>query len=265
MAWCDTGGNTRGPKILLTGESQVVADTGREEDAKKALAKLGVHVSEHIIPPKRELGFKEALSKQYIRRILLVVGLWLVFQQVTGINIILYYGPYIWKYLGFTGPPRAILSTVIPYSIGFIATLFQIYLVDRWGRRTLGTIGFTGLLVSLVIMTVGAHYFALNDISIAVPLIFSAMVLFQVLFALGVGGVGWVLQGETMPTEFRGGRGGGGILAAIDWFANFAIIYIFPIWLSAYGMFSFWILEDVLALAAVIYVLLLVPETKGYR
>ena len=87
------------------------------------------------------------------------------------------------------------------------------------------------------------------------------MILFQVLFALGVGGVGWVLQGETMPTEFRGR--GGGILAAIDWFANFAIIYIFPLWLPVYGMFSFWIFEDVLALAAVIYVLLLVPETKG--
>lgn len=233
---------------------------GREEDAKRSLARLGIHVKEHIIPPKRELGFKEALSKPYVRRVILIIGLWLVFQQVTGVNIILYYGPYIYKYLGIVGP-MAILYTAISESLGAFEYWLSYYLIDRWGRRLLGKVGYSGLFGSLILMTIGAYFFYHHMIWPAVYSIFSAATLFLFFFHIGVGGVGWVLQGETMPTEFRGR--GGGILAAIDWFANFSTTYIFPIWLAAYGMFSFWILEDVLALAAVIYVLLLVPETKG--
>ncbi|EZQ01652.1 hypothetical protein CM19_12655 [Candidatus Acidianus copahuensis] len=87
------------------------------------------------------------------------------------------------------------------------------------------------------------------------------MILYLLFYHAGVGGVGWVLQGETLPTEFRGR--GMGILAAIDWFSNFFIIYIFPFWKASFGIFPFFIFELILSVLTTIYVITLVPETKG--
>jgi len=233
---------------------------GREEDAKKVLSRLGLNVTENIKTPQREKSFKELLSNKSVTTAILLVGLWLVFQQVTGVNIILYYGPTIYKYMGLTGP-RAILNTAISESLGAIEYAISFLLIDKWGRRKLGILGYGGLVGSLILMLVGIHFLDVSAIFLAVAFVFSAMTLFLLFFHVGVGGVGWVLQGETLPTEFRGR--GMGILAAIDWFANFVIIFIFPYWKAALGMYSFWILELVLSVIAIIVVYLFIPETKG--
>ena len=233
---------------------------GRVNDAKKALSKFGLYVTENIKTPQSEKGFRELLSNKAVRKALLIVGLWLVFQQVTGINIILYYGPTIYKAMGLTGT-AAILATSIPDTLGLIVVLIALFVIDKWGRRKLGILGYGGVVGGLAIMLVGAYYYSTGVLSLAVPFIFAAMIVYILFFQMGVGGPGWVLQGESLPTEFRGR--GMGILAAIDWFANFVIIFIFPYWKATLGMYSFWMLEFALSVAAVLFVYLFVPETKG--
>ncbi|NON62568.1 sugar porter family MFS transporter [Acidianus sp. DSM 29099] len=234
---------------------------GQEEKAKESLKKLGLFIKENIVPPKKEKNFKELLhDNKSIINIIIIVGLWLMFQQVTGINIILYYGPTIYRYLGLTGS-KGILYTAISESLGGIEEFASFLLIDKWGRRKLGIFGYSGLIFSLLLMVIGAYYLGIHIISLSVAFIFSSMILYLLFYHAGVGGVGWVLQGETLPTEFRGR--GMGILAAIDWFSNFFIIYIFPFWKASFGIFSFFIFELILSVLATIYVILLVPETKG--
>ncbi len=235
---------------------------GMQEKAKNVLKKFGVSIKDgdQITSPSRELTFKEIFSNKAIRTAIVLVGLWLIFQQITGINVILYYGPTIYKYLGLTGP-RAILYTAISESLGAIEYGISFYLIDKWGRRRLGILGYGGLVASLIIMLVGLSEFTSSIIFVGVALVFSAMTLYLLFYHVGVGGVGWILQGETIPTEVRGR--GAGLLAALDWFGNFAIIFVFPYWRAAFGVYSFFELELLLSIIAIIIVYLFFPETKG--
>jgi len=233
---------------------------GKVERAKESLKRFGLIITEAIETPKKEKGFRELFANRLVRNVILLVGFWLAFQQITGVNIILYFGPSIYTYIGLTGS-RAILNTAISESLGAVEYAVSFLLIDRWGRRRLGVMGHSGLVFSLAIMLVGIYYFNAYDIGAAVALIFSAMTLFLLFYHIGVGGVGWVLQGETLPTEFRGR--GMGILAAIDWLANFIIIYLFPFWKASIGIFSFFVLELVLSIIAIAFVAMYFPETKN--
>ncbi|QRF75859.1 D-xylose transporter XylE [Thermoplasmatales archaeon] len=233
---------------------------GKVDKAKQILKRIGVEVKEKIIPPGKDASYFEILKNRSVRNALIVVGLWLAFQQITGINVILYYGPYIYKYIGLSGS-RAILNTAISETLGVLEFWVSFMLIEKWGRRGLGILGYGGIAGSLIIMLVGIMYFSSGALVIAAIVIFAASTLFLVFFHVGVGGVGWILQGESLDPHYR--VTGAGIMAAADWIANGIILWIFPIWKADYGLFSFFAFELVLSAISVIFVVLMVPETKG--
>ena len=134
-------------------------------------------------------------------------------------------------------------------------------LIEKWGRRGLGILGYSGILASKVIMHLRISYFNLGVAVTAAKIIFTASTLFLVFLHIGGGGVGWILQGESLNPHFR--VTGAGIMAACDWIPNGMILLIFPYWKAAYGLYSLFAFERVLAILSVIFVLLMVPETKG--
>lgn len=234
--------------------------TGKTDKAKEALRRLGVDVKGKIIPPATlSATYRELFENRAARNALIVVGLWLMFQQITGINIILYYGPYIYKYIGLSGP-RAILNTALSESLGAIAYAISWILIDRAGRRKLGIAGYSIMVISYILMLAGIMYFNAQAFVTAAILIFSASTIFLFAFKIGPA-MGFVLQGESLSAYYR--ATGAGILAAIDWVANGIIILVFPLWKSYFGVLSFFALELVLTLLAFTFVVLMVPETKG--
>jgi SP family arabinose:H+ symporter-like MFS transporter len=80
-------------------------------------------------------------------------------------------------------------------------------------------------------------------------------------FAAGVGGTGWLIQGESFPTAVRGRAAA--TCASVDWLANFAIIQVFPVWKNAVGLGWVMVSFAVLAVAAIVFVFRFLPETKG--
>ena len=80
-------------------------------------------------------------------------------------------------------------------------------------------------------------------------------------FAIGVGGTGWLIQGEVFPTAVRGRAAAIG--ATVDWLANFAVIEIFPAWHNAIGLGWVMVCFAVLAVLAIAFVARFLPETKG--
>jgi hypothetical protein len=81
-------------------------------------------------------------------------------------------------------------------------------------------------------------------------------------FAIGVGGTGWLLQGEVFPTAVRGQAAA--IAACVDWTANFALIEVFPTWQTAIGLGWIMISFAVLCLLAIAFVNKFLPETKNH-
>ena len=80
-------------------------------------------------------------------------------------------------------------------------------------------------------------------------------------FAIGVGGTGWLLQGEVFPTAVRGQAASTG--ATVDWLANFALIEVFPVWQTGIGLGWVLVCFAALCVLAIGFVYRFVPETKG--
>ena len=85
--------------------------------------------------------------------------------------------------------------------------------------------------------------------------------LFIASFAIGVGGTGWLIQGEVFPTPVRGTAAA--IAAAVDWLANYAVIEAFPVWKNGIGLSWVMVCFAVLSVAAIVFVARWLPETKG--
>lgn len=233
---------------------------GKTEQLKKVLQKFNLNYSQEILPPPKPRRLRESIKNTSFKRAFFVIGMVVIFLQITGISDILYFGPTIYVYIGLSGT-HAILNTAISESLGAIFFALSFILIDKWGRRKLMVLGYAGMAFSMIVMVIGLISFHNGIILISASVIFSAITIFLAFEHLGVGGVTWVLQGETMPDEMRGTSAGW--LGSMNQFSNFAIVFIFPLWGAAYGYISFFEFEIVLDILAFILMLFFLPETKG--
>ncbi len=186
-----------------------------------------------------------------------------VFQQITGINVPLYYGPHLLGPL-FQNGNSLIASTIagvevtaIMTVVNVVATYFAFRYIDRAGRRPLAMGGFAGMAAFALVAAAGLAFFSGNARIVVVMI---GLCLFIASFAVGVGGTGWLIQGEVFPTSVRGQAAATG--AAVDWIANFALIEIFPTLQSGIGLAWVLVLFAVLAVVAILFVRQFLPETK---
>lgn len=192
-----------------------------------------------------------------------------VFQQFVGINVIFYYSSTLWQSVGFT-ESDALTQTVITSVTNIVVTIVAITLIDRIGRRRLLLIGSAGMFLMLGTLAAvfgtadlvenaeGVLEPTLGDTQGVIALL--AANGFVVFFGMSWGPAVWVLLGEMFNNRIRGTALG--LAAAAQWLANFVISTTFPalaeIGLSfAYGFYT------TFALLSFVFVLRLVPETKG--
>jgi MFS transporter, SP family, arabinose:H+ symporter len=245
---------------------------GRFAATSKALAMLGMEVSEQRVQEAAaELAEVERERRQKspwtpgVKRALVVVCVFFIFQQITGINIPFYYGP---KVLGtfFQGGKATLVSaavagvevTAILGAVNVIATYFAFRFIDKVGRRRLAIGGYIGMAVFMLVSAAAVGFLTGVPSTVVVMVGFS---FFISSFAIGVGGTGWLIQGEVFPTAVRGRAAGVG--ATVDWLANFALIEVFPAWQSGVGLAWVMVSFAVLAVLAIAFVARFLPETKG--
>ena len=243
------------------------------EAAQKAFGKLGTEVSIDELKStsakleqaeKREERKRAQAWTGGVRRALYVVCGFFVFQQITGINVPLYYGP---KLLGadfqsgnskVDATVAGVEVTLIMTAVNVAATYFAFRWIDKLGRRKLAFGGFAGMAVAAVVAAIGIG--TMSGIpKLAVTMI--GLDAFIAAFAIGVGGTGWLIQGEYFPTVVRGQAAAIG--AAVDWVANYALIEAFPAWQRSIGLAWVLVCFAALCAAALVFVLMFVPETKG--
>ena len=128
----------------------------------------------------------------------LVIGVVLaVFQQFSGINAIIYYGPSIFEKAGINSS-NALLFQVIIGGVNLLSTLIAIQWVDKFGRKKLLQVGLTGIVLSLVLC---GYLFYTNHTQ--GPLLLVLMLLFMACFAFSLGPITWVVINEIFPTDIR--------------------------------------------------------------
>ena len=196
---------------------------------------------------------------------MIVVCVFFIFQQITGINIPFYYGPKLLAGLFAGTTPSALHAAIaglqtaaILGAVNVIATYFGFRWIDKFGRRPLALYGYAGMAVFMLIGAVGVAKLTGTPEIWVVMLGFS---FFITSFAIGVGGTGWLIQGEVFPTAVRGRAAA--IAASVDWLANFVIIEIFPTLQTKFGLARVMLLFVVLAVVAIAFVARYLPETKG--
>jgi sugar porter (SP) family MFS transporter len=238
----------------------------REEEAFRILAKVDgqKHAQTEMAAIKDAISHESESVAQLFHsrmRIVLVIGVVLaVLQQITGINVFLYYGPEIFKKLG-TSMDAALLQTVIIGAVNLAFTIIAIWTVDKLGRKPLMIIGAAGMGITLFAMGLSAFYQKTE-------LWFLVFILgYMASFALSVGPVTWVILSEIFPTKIRGRAMA--VAAIFLWVANYFVSQTFPMmnenaWLveKFNRAFPFWVYGG-MCVILVIFVLLFVPETKG--
>ena len=248
---------------------------GRYEDVRKAMATLGAgDVSEEEVKRAAQTVERIEGSRQErrrrswtpgVRRALVVVCLFFVFQQITGINVPLYYGPHL---LGpiFSGSHASLVQTTVAgvevtaimTAVNVAATYLGFRWIDKFGRKALAIGGYIGMIVFALVAALGLA--ALSGTPRLV-VIMIGLDFFIASFAIGVGGTGWTLQGEVFPTAVRGQAAA--IAAAVDWLANFALIEVFPVTQNALSLAGVMCVFAGLCVMAIVFVWKFLPETKG--
>ncbi|MGH8876562.1 MAG: MFS transporter, partial [Stackebrandtia sp.] len=148
--------------------------------------------------------------------------------------------------------------TAVMTLVNVAATYFGFRYIDKLGRRPLAIGGFAGMSVFALVAAAGLAFFS-GAAAIVVAMI--GLCLFIASFAVGVGGTGWLIQGETFPTEVRGRAAA--ISATVNWVSNFALIQIFPMAEAGIGLGWVLVCFAALCVCAIVFVKRSLPETKG--
>ncbi len=237
------------PRWLILKRGDIVA-------ARKVLNTIDADLTEQIITSIRNNISKNHVplfQKAYSKPIILAI-LFAIFNQVSGINAIIYFAPRIFEMAGI-GKNSALLSSAGIGFINLIATLLGISLIDKFGRRVLMLIGSGGLILTLVLV---AQSFFIQRTGVIVPFYLFAYIAF---FAFSQGAVIWVFISEVFPNEVR--AAGQALGSFTHWIMATIITFTFPYIAETFGggkVFSFFAFMMVLQL---IFVWKIMPETKG--
>ncbi|MBS1661322.1 MAG: sugar porter family MFS transporter [Bacteroidetes bacterium] len=193
-------------------------------------------------------------SRRYRTPVVLAI-LFAVFNQVSGINAIIYYSPRIFEMTGL-GKNSALLSTAGLGLVNFAFTLLAMNFIDRIGRRTLMLIGSFGLIFTLAM--VAWSFYGEHFNSWAVPLFLFIYIAF---FAFSQGAVIWVFISEIFPNSVR--AKGQTLGSATHWIMAAIIAFSFPWLAEKAGGGNTFLFFCIMMCMQLLFVWKLMPETKG--
>ncbi|KAK7069795.1 Sugar transporter [Halocaridina rubra] len=218
-------------------------------------------------------SLKDIISRHHIRPFLLCMGL-MLFQQLSGINAVIFYTVFIFEMSGSTISGH--LSTIIVGVVNLLSTFVANAVIDKLGRKILLYASSALMVVSLV--SLGSFFYvksyAKNIVNTAegyqewqdtvtnlswLPLV--SFMIYVIAFSLGWGPIPWLFMGEALPARIRGPAAS--LVTALNWSCTFIITKTFPGLVEAIGpSYVFFMFTAIMVLGS-LYAIFLVPETKG--
>jgi len=237
--------------------------TGRLDEARRLLARSAE--PEEVRTMLADLSADRSEEKPaplfaYGKRVVFVGIALSVFQQLAGINIVLYYGPKIFATMGYH-LDASFLGIVIASVVNFMATMVVVLIVDKVGRKPLLIFG--GIIMGVSMLVLGSLFHAHQTGVFGLI----AMCFYLTGFAISFGPIVWIMMTEIYPAPIRGQAMS--IAVASQWVANLLVSATFPLLLGNQTLndswshgFPFWLYGS-LAMVAAFVVMRFVPETRG--
>ncbi|NML67652.1 sugar porter family MFS transporter [Hymenobacter sp. RP-2-7] len=231
---------------------------GRTDEARAVFNRIDPATAEQnvatiLVANAAEQGPGESLWNPQYRRPVMLAILFAMFNQLAGINAIIYYAPRIFEMTG-RGAAAALLSSAGIGLVNFCFTLLAVNIIDKFGRRKLMLIGSVGLIATLGLV---ARAFYTKQFG-PVPILLFVYIAF---FAFSQGAVIWVFISEIFPSAVR--AKGQALGSSTHWIMAAIVTFVFPpIAKSLGGGTTFAIFAGMMVLQ-LLYVWKLMPETKG--
>src|SRR3954451_6092754 len=257
--------------LFMPETPRFLVHAGEEEDARDVIEELpGDDRPKERIAEIREVeqdeeggvGLRALWEAKWVRPALLVATGLAVFQQLVGINTIIYYAPTTLTNVGF-GKTSAIYANLVIGVINVILTVVAIKIIDRVGRKPMLLGGVVGMVASLLVLGISLSVLPTphhpSDPAAIITLV--CLGTFIASFAATWGPVVWVMIPEVLPLSVRGTAMGVAVFA--NWAANFLVSQTFPIMLNKFGRGHVFLGYAGMGVLALVFVRALVTETKG--
>ena len=253
--------------VVLPESPRWLEGHGRDTQARQVLQRLrpGADVTTEYNAMRRDIAQESQRTAPWSEvfatraRMPLIIGVGLaIFQQITGINTVIYFAPTIFQSAGLPSASVSILATAGVGLVNVIMTLVAMRLLDRVGRRPMLLWGLTGMAVALLILAIcfwiglGGALSWITVISVAAYVGF---------FAIGLGPVFWLLISEIYPLAIRGR--GMSLATIANWVFNMIVSFTFLDLVNGIGRGPTFLIYALLTIATILFTWFLVPETKG--
>ncbi|KAH8413855.1 hypothetical protein KR222_010139 [Zaprionus bogoriensis] len=245
---------------------------GREERARKALVWLRGKEAD-VEPELKGLMRSQAdadrqatqntmlelLKRSNLKPLSISLGL-MFFQQLSGINAVIFYTVQIFKDAGSTidGNVCTIIVGIVNFAATFIATL----LIDRAGRKILLYVSNVAMILTLFVL--GGFFYCKDkgmDTSNVGWLPLSCFVVYILGFSLGFGPIPWLMMGEILPAKIRGSAAS--VATAFNWSCTFVVTKSFQDMLDFMGAHGAFWMFGAICFIGLFFVIIYVPETQG--
>ncbi|MDP3267605.1 MAG: sugar porter family MFS transporter [Legionella sp.] len=197
------------------------------------------------------------LFKRPLLPVLMLGMMLFCLQQLSGINVVIYFAPELFKNLGLNSATGQILATMGIGLVNLLVTIIAILSVDKLGRRKLLLIGFAGTCLSLFALCL----FSLNHVAGMAYLSVICLTVYIFSFAISVGPIPHIAMAEIFPLHVRGA--GMGMSAMSNWTFNTIVIFSFPLLQHTLGIEYTFGLYAIICFLGLIYTYFYMPETKN--